>query len=433
MSNWTKWIKTGFVFVSVLAIGLTACQSQEATSTPLSAEPSASDYRIEPIEVDTVEVKASADKPQQLEVHVKGMLGDGCAEFNSVEQRQDGNTIELTITRRQALGQPCPEIAVMYDEVIPLEGELTQEAYTLKVNDVEKSIEMDEFKSAWEETEEKRVEEPEEIIKIARRLLAEDIGVEADQLDVVSVKPVQWRNSSLGCPQKGMNYLDVITPGYQVKLRAGDTYYYVHTNENGDQALVCHDETEKADQAESIETDLSVEVKAAATDLLATELGVAAADVRVVSAEFVQWRDSSLGCPQPGEGYLQVITPGYRIELKADGSTHYVHTNQDGSQAVLCDQQMDTPGGAEAPEEVLKAATDLLTEELAVSAENVTVVSAEFVQWRDSSLGCPQPGMAYLQVITPGYRVKLEMDGAEYFVHTNQDGSQTIVCKQEVQ
>ena len=33
------------------------------------------------------------------------------------------------------------------------------------------------------------------------------------------------------------------------------------------------------------------------------------------------------------------------------------------------------------------------------------------VDWRDSSLGCPKPGMAYLDVITPGHRVTLRANG----------------------
>lgn len=32
---------------------------------------------------------------------------------------------------------------------------------------------------------------------------------------------------------------------------------------------------------------------------------------------------------------------------------------------------------------------------------------AEAVTWRDGSLGCPQPGMAYTQALVPGYRVRV--------------------------
>lgn len=41
----------------------------------------------------------------------------------------------------------------------------------------------------------------------------------------------------------------------------------------------------------------------------------------VVSAESVTWNDSSLGCPKPGTMYSQVITPGMKVVVGADGRT----------------------------------------------------------------------------------------------------------------
>lgn len=42
----------------------------------------------------------------------------------------------------------------------------------------------------------------------------------------------------------------------------------------------------------------------------------------VVSAESVTWSDSSLGCPKPGMMYSQVITPGMKVVVEADGKTY---------------------------------------------------------------------------------------------------------------
>ncbi|WP_051063205.1 hypothetical protein [Ilumatobacter nonamiensis] len=58
-----------------------------------------------------------------------------------------------------------------------------------------------------------------------------------------------------------------------------------------------------------------------------------------------------------------------------------------------------------------------LVERRAVDASAISVVEVEEVTWSDSSLGCPQKGMQYLQVITPGVRVVLEADGAPAFYH----------------
>ena len=49
------------------------------------------------------------------------------------------------------------------------------------------------------------------------------------------------------------------------------------------------------------------------------------------------------------------------------------------------------------------------------------------MEWSDASLGCPQPGMAYAQVITPGFRIALEAQGQLYQYHTDTKG-QILLC-----
>lgn len=69
----------------------------------------------------------------------------------------------------------------------------------------------------------------------------------------------------------------------------------------------------------------------------ARRAGVAPADVTVVKIEPVEWRDSSLGCPEPGRAYLQVITPGYRFVLKAGGNSYEYHADR-GTRVIFCDR-----------------------------------------------------------------------------------------------
>jgi hypothetical protein len=54
-----------------------------------------------------------------------------------------------------------------------------------------------------------------------------------------------------------------------------------------------------------------------------------------------------------------------------------------------------------------------------VPPESVTVVRYETVDWADSSLGCPEEGGVYAQVITPGYLVVLSIAGEEVEYHTD--------------
>ena len=57
----------------------------------------------------------------------------------------------------------------------------------------------------------------------------------------------------------------------------------------------------------------------------------------------------------------------------------------------------------------------------AVSVDEITVIETVEMEWSDSSLDCPQPGMEYLQVTTPGYRIVLEASGQPYEYHTNRN------------
>ena len=70
---------------------------------------------------------------------------------------------------------------------------------------------------------------------------------------------------------------------------------------------------------------------------VANRAGVAPDQLSVVSVESVEWRDSSLGCPEPGRMYLQVITPGYRIVLQAGGNSYEYHSDQ-SRRVVPCDR-----------------------------------------------------------------------------------------------
>lgn len=58
---------------------------------------------------------------------------------------------------------------------------------------------------------------------------------------------------------------------------------------------------------------------------LASEQGVSVEDVKVISAQSVNWPNGALGCPKPGRMYTQAIVPGYRIELEVGGKRFRYH------------------------------------------------------------------------------------------------------------
>jgi hypothetical protein len=72
-------------------------------------------------------------------------------------------------------------------------------------------------------------------------------------------------------------------------------------------------------------------------------------------------------------------------------------------------------------------ARTLLANDLRCAVDDIQVVDVEAVEWNDSALGCPQPGMMYMQMITPGYRITLEHAAQRYHVHTDA-GRRAVRC-----
>ncbi|MPZ61522.1 MAG: hypothetical protein GEU93_09535 [Propionibacteriales bacterium] len=69
-----------------------------------------------------------------------------------------------------------------------------------------------------------------------------------------------------------------------------------------------------------------------------------------------------------------------------------------------------------------------LADRLDVGPEQIEVLSVEEVTWRDRSLGCPRPGMMYVQVLTPGNRIVLEYGGRRYEYHSG-GSRRPFLCK----
>jgi hypothetical protein len=75
---------------------------------------------------------------------------------------------------------------------------------------------------------------------------------------------------------------------------------------------------------EGSETEMDRLVAMAKEDL-AQRLGLGADDVTVQDIEATEFPDASLGVPEVGQMYAQVITPGYIILLEADGQVYRYH------------------------------------------------------------------------------------------------------------
>ena len=69
-------------------------------------------------------------------------------------------------------------------------------------------------------------------------------------------------------------------------------------------------------------------------DTLSQKLNIPPGDIEVIGAEEKDWSDTSLGCPEKGKMYAQMITPGYLIELSYNGVLYRYHAGLE--RVVLC-------------------------------------------------------------------------------------------------
>ena len=65
---------------------------------------------------------------------------------------------------------------------------------------------------------------------------------------------------------------------------------------------------------------------------------------------------------------------------------------------------------------------------LNVSLDQITTAHVEAVQWPNAGLGCPKPGVDYLPMPRPGYRISLEVQGTTYEYHADQN-NRVIQCR----
>ncbi|HEY7628659.1 MAG TPA: hypothetical protein VH761_16430 [Ilumatobacteraceae bacterium] len=69
-----------------------------------------------------------------------------------------------------------------------------------------------------------------------------------------------------------------------------------------------------------------------------------------------------------------------------------------------------------------------LAKRLSIGTDQIEVVSATLKEWPDGSLGCPQPGMQYPQVMTDGALIVLSTGQKSFNYHAG--GSRTpFLCE----
>jgi hypothetical protein len=79
-------------------------------------------------------------------------------------------------------------------------------------------------------------------------------------------------------------------------------------------------------------------------------------------------------------------------------------------------------------QKLIEAASQDLTQRFSIPLEQIQFKEAFAVTWNDSSLGCPRPDAMYLQVLTPGYLIRLQATERIFEYHTDTRGT-VVYCE----
>lgn len=77
-----------------------------------------------------------------------------------------------------------------------------------------------------------------EMVEKTKADLMERLGVLKEEIRIVDAKAVTWPDASLGCPKRGVMYVQMLTDGYVIQLEANGQKYEYHTD-TGQNVILC--------------------------------------------------------------------------------------------------------------------------------------------------------------------------------------------------
>jgi hypothetical protein len=286
-------------------------------------------------------------------------------------------------------------------------------------------------------------ERPEMVaLHAAEQFLESYLGRKLDQLDV-AYGTAEWPNVALGCPEPGIDYSPIATSGYQFEIRVDGVLFEIHTSRDGSRVVLCpsRDTGDVPGNPQLVAMD-------AARSLLAGILGVDAEQIgHAVTTEPGQWTGSALGCPAEGQVYEQSEISGYRFQFVHGDGLFDLRASGDGRFVVLCsdegpvtEQQQGRVSGTredvpEAIQRPLESAIGVLANLADLPPDVLVLDSIEWQQitFGSSALGCPEPGTAYLDVLTEGFGFWLGYVDEVFEIHTDLQGTMAVLCEEPVE
>jgi len=178
--------------------------------------------------------------------------------------------------------------------------------------------------------------EAEQLVELARADLAQRLGIALSEIAVRDVQPTEFPDASLGVPEPGVNYAQVVTPGYIIKIAVNDESYMYHGAD--DRVVLVPDEKGTPGASITIER-----VQVAAGDRILVQGRSTLPDGTCLGSEL--WEDGEMQEWWPGETCVQVQDGSWQcsvpmgkggVPAELDASAQYVLRvyEQNGSDVV---------------------------------------------------------------------------------------------------
>ena len=174
-------------------------------------------------------------------------------------------------------------------------------------------------------------------VQTARAFLAGSLSMPVRGVRLISWEQANWITPNLGCQPAGAIDLQNPTPGYLVMLHAGDQFYELHSDLNGEE-LCLAEPLQPGERIPLARNQTSQEAAELARSHLASRLGLPIDEINIMNLVRAEWEDDSLRCPQfpgvqPDRANPQPIL-GYRITLDTRETQHEYHSG--GFWLVYC-------------------------------------------------------------------------------------------------
>ncbi|MBW4579109.1 MAG: hypothetical protein KME42_05970 [Tildeniella nuda ZEHNDER 1965/U140] len=133
------------------------------------------------------------------------------------------------------------------------------------------------------------------------------------------------------------------------------------------------------------------------------------------------WRDSCFGLGGSAESCLQVVVPGWRVEVTNQQQSWFYRTNVTGTSIRLEPESDETT----LPKEVDQRLLNKVSEDVRIPATELKIAAVRPAVW-DGCLGIFTPGTACTQIAISGWQTIVTGRNGSWVYHLDRDGNRIV-------